>query len=295
MLLRKKGGNGRSVRVIYNPDGLMRSCQYRILTKIFNQIELPDYIWAFEAGKSIPEMASIHVNKGTVISLDLKDFFHSIHQRTLANIFVEKFAIGEPAAKTLSELCTYKFFVPQGALTSPKLSNIVTYLTFGPLVEEYCRSKGLSLSIYADDITVSCDEDLVGSGKQAEVSQIITDISEIVTLHGFRINRKKTKVMRRTRRQYVCGVVVNQKTNMLRKERYKLRAMVHSVCTQGLEATALRNNMEPGKFFNYLQGRLNWLSQLNPSFGIPLKQKLLDAAPTQAVEQEPSPVETSPT
>lgn len=238
----------------------MRITQYKILDNILNKIEVPDYIYAFEVGKNIPEMANKHVGKEIVISLDIKDFFPSIKQSQLLSLFLS-LGYGEAAAVTLSEICTYKYFVPQGALTSPKISNIISAITFGPAVKEYCDQNGWTLTIYADDITISSSERI------EDIGNVITTIKQIVESYGFRINYRKTKVMPSVVRQWVCGVVTNVKTNLLRQERLRLRAIVHNIERNGIEAEAQKNNLEPSKFINVLQGKLNWFRQLNPSLG----------------------------
>lgn len=282
----------------------MRVAQYRTLTKLLNYLNIPDYIYAFEKKKSIPVMAALHTNKKVVLSVDIKDFFHSIKQNLLQSTF-ESLGIGDKPARTLSEICTYKAFVPQGALTSPKVANLVTALTFGPRIKEYCDQHNLTLSIYADDITISSDNPTLN------VSEVLTFVTTCITDAGFRVNREKTKVMWKTHRQYVCGVVVNAKTNMLKKERYKLRAIVHNITRNGLEAEAQKNGATTDQFANHIRGRLNWLKQLNKPLGekyiLKLKSYMDLVKAEQTVEQismysmlleEPTPQvmpETAPT
>ena len=251
----------------------MRSVQYRLLTKLLNRLILPDYVYAFEKDRNIPAMAALHTNKYCIISLDIKEFFHSIMQEDLA-IILQRLGIGTMPARTISEICTYKAFVPQGALTSPKLSNLVTSVTFGPEVKTYCDEKGLTLTVYADDVTVSTNN------KDVNPKEVIQDISLMIQAHGFRINRKKTKVMYHGSRQYVCGAVVNAKVNLIVKERKKLRAMVHNVVKNGIPAEAAKTEQDPNKFLNHLRGRINWYRQLNPVLG----QKLFDKLKTYLLE-----------
>ena len=247
----------------------MRSIQYKMLTNVLNKIEMPDYIHAFEKNKSIPGMASLHVGKHCVISIDIKDFFHSIKQERVQQVFESAgIGIGKVPARVMSEICTYKSFVPQGALTSPKVSNLITGFTFGPLVKEYCDANGFILSIYADDITVSTDN------KEINPKEVIQALTVIVQGFGFRINRKKTKVMFHGSRQWVCGAVVNAKVNLLVYERKKLRAIVHNVTKNGVSAEAAKTDKDPVKFLNHLRGRLNWFRQLNSNLGQPLYLKL---------------------
>lgn len=252
---------------------MMRVAQYKILTKILNDIEVPDYIYAFEIGKNIPNMAQRHVNKKVVISLDIKDFFPSIKQETIKNYLVG-IGFGEPAALTVAELCTYKFFVPQGALTSPKVSNIIAAYTFGPEVKNYCDQHGWTVTIYADDITISSDEYI------DDASTVITNIQAMVNKYGFRINHRKTKIMTHKVRQWVCGVVTNVKTNLLRKDRLTLRAIVHNIGKNGIEAEAAKNNLTPDEFTNKLQGKINWFRQLNPQLGGTLFEKFKTLKPS---------------
>lgn len=274
ILLRKRGDSGK-FRIIHNPDNVMRLVQYRILTKILDKIQVPEYIHAFEKNKSIPAMANMHVRKRLVISLDIKDFFHSIKQHSLFALFTDV-GFEEGPARTLSEVCTYKAYVPQGALTSPKISNIIAARTFGPLIKEYCDRNGITLSIYADDVTMSMNETSIS------ISEIISTVSEFIVRFGFRINNRKTKVMRSYQRQWVCGVVVNDKTNLLRNERLELRAIVHNISKNGLEAEAQKNNITGPEFRNIIQGRLNWYKQLNRE----LAEKLIVKFKLAIQEQE---------
>lgn len=244
----------------------MRNIQYRILMAVLNKVPIPDYIYAFEKNKSVPKMARVHVGKRVVISLDIKDFFHSIKQVRLAGIF-ESLGFSEKPARTLSELCTYKAYVPQGGLTSPKLSNIVAAMTFGPKIKEYCDGAGLALTIYADDITVSFN----GS---RPVGPILEALTNFVVGEGFKINHQKTKVMTKSRRQYVCGVVVNEKPNLVREERKRLRAIVHNIVTKGIEGEAAKNSLPPEKFAEVIRGKVNWFRQLNPGIGDKLMSSL---------------------
>ncbi len=246
--------------------------QYKILKQVLEKIPVPAYVYAFEKGKNIPDMAGIHVGKKIVVSLDLKDFFTSIKQHHLDSIF-QAVGFGGDAARTLSELCTYKSFVPQGALTSPKISNIFTALTFGPEVKEYCDAKGYTLSIYADDLTISRDIQAEGDEGKATTRELIRFVTETVSKYGMRINREKTKVMHTYQRQWVCGTVVNEKVNLLKRDRYSLKAIVHNCELNGIQKEAAKTGIAPGEFAAKIAGKLGWYAQLNPTAGNRLKEK----------------------
>jgi len=252
----KKGG----YRVVYNPSNLMRLLQFRILKEVLEKyFEIPDYIYAFERDKSIPVMAKVHEGSLQVVSLDIKDYFPSIKQNVLKDL-MQSVGFGESPARTLSELMTLGPNVPQGGLTSPKISNVVASRTFGPVVKQYCEEKGLSLTIYADDITISSKADF-------DAKEVIEFVSGVLVNAGFRVNKAKTKVMKKgTRRSrlYVCGTVVNEKVNLLRDERLRLRAVVHNSVKNGLEAEAAKTGLTANEFLMRVRGKLNWFGQLNP-------------------------------
>jgi RNA-directed DNA polymerase len=250
----------------------MRVVQFKILKTILEKVDIPDYIYAFEKGKNIPSMAEIHVGKKIVVSLDLKDFFTSIKQNHLQQVYGH-LGFGEDAARTLSELCTYKAFVPQGALTSPKLSNLFTSLTFGPLIKEFCDSKGYTLSIYADDITISRDTEFQGEEGKEATRKLIEFVTDTVSRFSMRVNREKTKVMHAYQRQWVCGTVVNEKLNLLKKDRYSLKAIVHNCELNGIQKEAFKTGIAPGEFAAKVAGKIGWFAQLNPVAGNRLKEK----------------------
>lgn len=240
--------------------------QHRILKTLLESVPIPDYVYAFEKGKSIPKMTEKHVGKGLVISLDLKDFFTSIKQYHLNQAFIH-LGMGPRPAWTLSELCSYRYYTPQGALTSPKLSNIIVAMTFGPVLKEYCDRKGYTLTIYADDITISMDEDLIKEHGIGAAKEIVSFASNVVESFKFHLNKKKTKFMRPSQRQYVCGVVVNRMRNLQKTERRTLRAMIHNIGINGLEAEAAKSGLSAEAFKLKIVGRLNWFGQLNSTAG----------------------------
>jgi RNA-directed DNA polymerase len=259
------------MRKIHNPNKGMRILQYRILTKILDQVPIPDYIYGFEKGKSIPKMAEAHVGKELVISLDIKDFFPSIKEYMVEEIF-KSIGANETAARVLAEACTYKYYVPQGSITAPKISNIIAAGTFGPEVKKLCDSLGLTLTIYADDITISHDKTFESLEEAKRFTTlVINETQKIVRSYGFYINQAKTKVMRPHNRQWVCGAVVNEKVNLRKKERLQLRAIIHNCKKNGIEAEAAKTNISPEAFIRKYAGRINWMTQLNPDAGLEMK------------------------
>lgn len=204
-------------------------------------------------------MAALHVGKKWVISLDLENFFGRVHVKHIVPMLIAQGIEAKPA-RLIAELCTYKFFLPQGGITSPKLSNLVTASTFGPVLQEYCKKNELTLTVYADDITVSSDKDF----SIQELKDLTKKISQIVSANGgFKVKGVKTKWMSSRVRQTVCGVIVNEKTNLVEQERNRLRAIVRNISLNGFKAEAAKSGLEAAHFAKVVKGRIGWYMQLN--------------------------------
>lgn len=266
-----KGG----FRVLHIPDSTMRKVQNALLDHVFNCFTVPEYICAFETGRSIPQMVQRHLNQGIVVSMDISDFFGSTTQKRIKEFLLQAhptLEFSETTAGLVAELVTYRYFLPQGGVTSPKVSNLVAMHTFGPLVKELCRERGYILSIYADDLTISIpDEDANGE----EVRSLIQEVTRILRTFKYTINKKKTKVMRKHKRQYVCGAVVNRVVSLPRKDRDELKARVHNVYRNGWEAEATRAGYQDAELYkSYLRGRVSWYASLDARKGGALANKL---------------------
>ncbi len=88
-----------------------------------------------------------------------------------------------------------------------------------------------------------------------------------------RVNKEKTKVMHSYQRQWVCGTVVNQKVNMLKRDRYSLKAIVHNCELNGIKNEAAKTNTTAGEFAAKITGKLGWFAQLNSEAGNKLKAR----------------------
>ena len=221
-------------RTVYEADKQLKVVQYLILEQELSQIPLPDYLYAFEKGKSVRDMAEVQTRKAFILSWDIKDFFGSIRQKLVQEVLEKYFS--KEKAKILSELVCYRSFVPQGTVTAPKIANIITAHTFGPELLEYFNQHGGVLTIYADDITVGFDRLLTPS----EVKNYTKIVVDTLYKYRFRVSHQKTKAMPWFRRQYVVGAVVNAKVNLAVENRDRLKAAVHGLKVRGVEAEAAR-------------------------------------------------------
>ncbi len=175
----------------------------------------------FEKGQSIATNAAPHVGAAVVLKMDLRDFFTRTTVARVRSYFVKIGWDGE-SADLLVHLTTHKGGLPQGAPTSPRLSNLVNY-------QLDARLFGLALTLeakytrYADDMTFSFSVD-----DREKIAQAIQVTQTIVEECGYHLHTsKKLRINRQHDRMLVTGLVVNAKLQLPRTTRRRLRAVEH--------------------------------------------------------------------
>jgi RNA-directed DNA polymerase len=221
----KKRGGFRNLDI---PDDATKALQRRLLRRVLVGLSAHPAATGFEHGKTIVDNAAPHSGSHVVIRMDVVDFFPSTKSARVLRYF-QWVGWGREAAEVLTKLTTWGDGLPQGAPTSPRLSNLVNYYLDVQLAAVAKSRKG-RYTRYADDITISLDADL-------RVRDTIQAVVAVLRFHGYRMHKKeKLRVMRRHQRQYVTGLVVNDTVRLPREIRRRLRATCHRL-EQGLEPT----------------------------------------------------------
>jgi retron-type reverse transcriptase len=119
--------------------------------------------------------------------------------------------------------------VPQGAPTSPVITNIVCQkLDF--LLSGVAKRFGLRYSRYADDITFSSKHNVF----QPE-SDFIKELHRIIAQQNFHIKESKTRLQKDGYRKEVTGLLVNDKVNVQKRYIKQLRMCLYYWETYGYE------------------------------------------------------------
>ena len=267
-----KRNGGR--RVILAPKRELKSLQRRTLADLVGKIPIAPAAHGFVPGRSITTNARPHVGKRVVIRLDLKDFFPSITFPRVRGVFIAH-GYSYAVASTLALLCTEydrepfdregeRFHVSvgprhlvQGAPTSPALANLVAWRLDRRLTG-LAAKYGFSYTRYADDLTFSGDN-------SAAVGGLITNIRRIVADERFTLNDAKTRVARRSRRQIVTGLVVNDQVATPRQLRRRLRAMLHNAQRDARgDGVAGTSPALSGATFSRARGLVAFVNAVNP-------------------------------
>ena len=235
---KRRGGT----RTIVAPAPPLKAMQRRILRKLLAGLAAHPCATGFEAGHSIVINALPHVGREIVIRLDLKDFFTATTALRVESYF-RTIGWDAEAAALLTRLCTHDGSLPQGAPTSPRLSNLVNYRLDARLLA-LARSRGAAYSRYADDLTFSGDALAPHTGRRNpktllgmdlppdRVNDLIHAVKRVVESEGYVLHTsKKLRIMRRGDRKLVTGLVVNEKVDLPRATPRRLRAIEHCLAT----------------------------------------------------------------
>ncbi len=256
----KKNG---SVRLIQEPFPSLKEIQHWILKNILEPASKDNVSLvakAFMPKKKLRENARFHKRRKCVVALDIEDFFGSIDFGSVYGVF-KRLGYTKSVCAMLANLCICDNSLPQGAPTSPMLSNMVFKATDDKLFS-YCRSHDVVYTRYADDMTFSSDT--------LNPTRIISYVKMLIAPRGFRLNDKKTKVMGCGMRQEVTGVIVNQKLQVSRVYRDKIRQEIYYSIKFGLanhmtRVTDLPSWIKtPHHYGRHLYGKVDYVLQINP-------------------------------
>jgi len=214
----KRAGGSRKIAA---PDKALKEVQRRILRRVLGRLRCHPCCMGFQPGLSIVHNALPHAGKAVVLRMDVKDFFASTSTRRIEAYFRRIGWDGE-AAGLLTGLCTHNGGLPQGAPTSPRLSNLVNFRMDARLAG-LGAGFGAAYTRYADDITFSFATD-----RRGQICGVIGSTKKILAESGYRLHQdKKLRVCRRGGRQLVTGLVVNDGVRLPRRTRRWLRAVRH--------------------------------------------------------------------
>ena len=278
-----------SIRLIEAPKPQLKKLQRRILTGILERIPIHSSVHGFVKGCSIKTFVVPHTGKHIVLRMDLQDFFPSFRAARIQALF-RTLGYPEAIADLLAGICTnaapYSLWktpilagdakrmregrdlysrphLPQGAPTSPALANICTY-------QVDCRLAGLAKSAgavytrYADDLAFSGAESFARC-----IERFSTHVAEILMDEGFRVNFRKTRVMRKGVRQHLAGLVINEHANVMRTDFDQLKATLTNCVRLGPES---QNREANPQFRAHLEGRIAFVELINPKKAVRLRK-----------------------
>lgn len=211
---KKSGGKRR----IDSPRTFLKVIQRWVADHLLFSLQQHHKCMSYRRGVSVRTNACLHQKKQYVMNLDIENFFGSIKTNSVSKLLLER-GFSPELSEILSELCTFQGSLPQGAPSSPVLSNSLLY-EFDCKIDEYCSTQEVTYSRYADDITLSAEN-------SESLKLVQRFIEKELNAYSLQLKPSKTRLTHISQKQVVTGLVVNERAKPSREYRRHVRAIFH--------------------------------------------------------------------
>lgn len=251
--LPKKDGGFRTLSI---PDNLLKTIQQRITQVLLVRMPVSPFATAYRHGGSTCRNAAPHVGQPMLLKLDIQHFFDSILYSTVKERAFPPEIYAEPLRILLAMLCYYRQSLPQGAPSSPAITNIILS-EFDQEVGTWCTGKRIRYTRYCDDMTFS---------GYFSSEEIIAFVESRLRPLGLFLNRRKTQWIPAGQRQVVTGLVVNEKIGVPAHYLRALRQELYYCRKYGTVGHMARLGIwEPeSHYLMRLLGKVNYVLQVTP-------------------------------
>lgn len=255
--IKKKNG---AFREIMAPTGVLKVAQKFIATEILNKTASHYINHGFQSNRSVATNANEHVGAGIILTVDIKDFFKScklkLVYRTLKKICVDD-------SYNIANILCYQNVVPQGAPSSPILTNLLMKYTLDELLLRLSKRYDCKVTRYCDDITFSHKD------KNYNFNGLLKDLTYFIKKKPleFKLNQSKTRIYRPHNRQEITGVVINRGLSIPKTYRKNLRAQIY-------QYFQTPKDLRSTKVYQEITGKIAWISSINPTQAISFQKQI---------------------
>jgi RNA-directed DNA polymerase len=252
---------GEKVRVIDNPDPILKHVQVLIRQRLLAHIPLSDIVHGCRRRRSPLTNASQHVHQQNVASIDVKNFYPSVTNRIVYRIFRDRVLLGPDLARVLTRLTTRHGHLPHGAPTSDALGNLAL-VDVDLELEQIARDLELTVSRYVDNIDFN--------GKRSR--EAIAPTIRALQAAGFAVRHNKTYNAGPREPHIVTGYTVNGTHPSVRlRDRDRVRSAGHQLIC------AHRDGRSIIDLEKSVRGRLEHVRRTNPGFVLRLESQIRSA------------------
>ena len=241
---KSKGG----FRVIQQPSSQLKGIQAWILRIILDKIKPTPYATAYRMGKNIKHNVNPHKSNDYFACLDLEDFSPSISFNRVQKQFMRVGYSGN-ISRMLALICTVSNQLPQGAVTSPSISNLIA-VRLDKRIAGYTSKLNIAYTRYADDITLSCKN-------QDTLRHSLKRVFLIIKGEHFKPNMSKTRILGPGQRCEITGLVKNNETNEFtigRSQRRVVRSAMYRFINSSSKQYRYDSESKIEGWLNYLKG-----------------------------------------
>ncbi len=244
------------VRELNVPNDLLISIQRAINDKLLCTGKVSSFAMAYKPGSSTKRNAAPHVAQPVLLKMDIRHFFDHLTFPLVREKAFPANRYSEQNRTLLTFLCTYRDCLPQGAPTSPNISNIILR-DFDNDIGEWCNERNIAYTRYCDDMTFSGDFD-----PKLVIELVKRELKKL----GLYLNEKKTIVIRKGQRQAVTGIIVNEKPSVPIEYKKRIRQEMYYCMKFGiadhLQKTGCQESEET--YVAKVLGRINYVLLVEP-------------------------------
>ena len=261
-------GTGK-IRVITAPDRRLKILQSKLARLLEQLYRVRNPVHGFVPERSVKTNAMAHGSRRYVVNLDLQNFFPTITENRVRGLLTS-LGIDRRVAEIIARICCFECYLPQGAPSSPVISNMVCYRLDTELLRIAKGSRAI-YTRYADDITFSSYQPPAPlfEGAPPSVGRFSPDLfseqlRECFKTNGFTIHPEKTHYADRNSRRVVTGVKINAGLNVDRRYVRHTRALLHSVEIMG-QTKAQQKYVDSGgkgSLEAHLRGKISYVAHL---------------------------------
>ena len=261
--------SGDDVRTIHAPEPQLALLQTRLAELLYRCVDekkkADRRFWfashGFNKGRTIVSNAEVHRRRRFVFNLDLENFFGTINFGRVRGVFIHDsmFSLEPKVATIIAQIACHDNALPQGSPCSPVISNLIGNILDSRLLA-LARDARCTYTRYADDLTFSTNKKLFPTEIAVNPHgttdwEVGKKLRKEIEKSGFSINPDKTRMsLRRSSRQTVTGLVVNDKVNINQEYYRAARLMCHSLFHKG---SYFKPGNDPTDNLNPLEGMLS--------------------------------------
>lgn len=215
----KKNGKTRDIQ---NPFPALKKIQKRI-KKLLSRITTPEWLISGKKGISYPDNGRYHQKNKIITCLDIHSFYQHVEQKYVLGFFLNDLQMTSDVAGVLTDLVMFPrgkqhWHLPTGAPSS----QIIAFWAFHTLFErlhQLARNRGIKMSLYVDDITLSSSKPIPPA--------FINLFRNAIASFGLSLKTQKIKRYGVSASKEITGCILTPRghlrvPNKLRKKLFKL-------------------------------------------------------------------------
>jgi RNA-directed DNA polymerase len=261
---KRSGGS----RTIAQPAKETKFIQHWLIENVFQKLPIHDCATAYKSGANIKANACAHKENEYLTKFDFESFFTSIKISDLSKHFFKHLGndFSETDLNSIAKISCIKFddeedlCLSVGAPSSPILSNSILY-EFDCKVYEWCTSRGIIYTRYADDLTFSTGKKNISNEVEPAIREIVNNLS----YPTLKFNNKKTTHLSKKYQRRITGLIINNnnEVSLGRARKREISALIHQFSL----------NLLSEKDIFKLQGLLGFAKDIEPLFILRMSEK----------------------